>query len=270
VNPERPRRTPADTLSGPDREALRRALIRVGMDENQEFDQRGIDRIMKSTLLDSLASVRERELEDPSAYGELEILPYVERNNRGGYVDVGPSQGSLNINMLHPFAKQLGNPNFMLTEREWNTPPEEGFRNTVLHEGYHSMVPRSEEDRNSPFAGAAANAEETNARMFAAAFTALSSASQGETRKEILERAIDQYHNSTADFSSDWMYEGRGTRDDPRVRVMSTSYPEKQRMKDMLEDIAGAEVFADNPYNNPPSIVDRLLGLFSPKKEGSE
>ena len=266
TDPDKIRRTPPDTLSGPDREALRRALINLGMPEDQDFSQEGIDRVMRSTLLDSIASVRNQRLEDPSEYGELRINPYARNNNVGGHVTVGEDQGKLNINMVPQLAIKHANPGYRLTERAWNAEPEEHFRKTVLHEGYHSMVPRVPGQGNDRLS---IDLEETRARGFAAAFDALSSAEPGETKKQIRERALDNYYNMTNPTGSDRDYSGKGTREDPRVfRGRGNSWVEEQ-IEGMVDIIARSPVFEDNPYNNPPSIIDRLMGIFSPKEEGA-
>ena len=258
----------ADTLSGADRANLLAHMQRLGMHSyvtmnSPPFTQEGVGKLLSSpAFADSIQSVREAL---PVTFGveprsnPVIIKNYVNPTSQMGYVDTREPD-VVNMNMFDVFKNQMA-ANHLFTDYELTELAEERYRNTLLHELYHSAM------GNSMLAH-----DEDRANYFAAGFTGLSSATPEDTREDIINRALEDYLRRDDIYKANTAPVGRNE----RSMVTVIEKPEtRQALEDMISRIAQAEVFADNPWNYshnyPPEIhipvQDAESGLLSRLKD---
>jgi len=232
----------ADTLSGADRANLLAHMQRLGMHSyvtmnSPPFTQEGVGKLLSSpAFADSIQSVREAL---PVTFGveprsnPVIIKNYVNPTSQMGYVDTREPD-VVNMNMFDVFKNQMA-ANHLFTDYELTELAEERYRNTLLHELYHSAM------GNSMLAH-----DEDRANYFAAGFTGLSSATPEDTREDIINRALEDYLRRDDIYKANTAPVGRNE----RSMVTVIEKPEtRQALEDMISRIAQAEVFADNPWN---------------------
>jgi|TARA_R100000008_G_scaffold62838_1_gene40103 hypothetical protein len=286
----------------PFRSELRDLLIREGMDPDDEgFTQQGIGELLSNTAFaDSLASVRSSL---PSQYvtrteryqlsdllgrllgwgdgPEMErVLPsekpmkvrlFGRRDGVAGYVD--PNRGSeiVHMNMFYPFVSltdirddvRSGETDFPLTEQDWNRSPEDQFRNTLLHEMWHSTM------ENIRYL----SDDERLAESFASAFNALAGAEPEDTREDIVSLGVEDYL-SKAFGERMKIATSRQDPDDPSVVTVPERQDTRPVIRNMINKVAQSPVFFDNPWHldppeeEPESLFSQVIRTLQTTKHG--
>lgn len=293
-----------DTLGGysiqgmgfdrPFRSELRDRLIQEGMDPDDEgFTQQGIGELLSNiAFADSLASVRSSL---PSQYYErnfysrgldfgfedgspllppeepMKIRLFGRPGGVGGYVR-SDKRDQVNMNMFTPFVNltdwrdraEPGSVNYTRTEQDWNRSPEDQFRNTLLHEMWHSSM--------SPDMRAS---DEYLAEAFASAFNALAGAESEDTREDIVSLGVEEFlsgatHAGMGKYPSSFIQDP----DDPSVVTVPERASTRPVIESMIGKVAQSPVFFDNPWHldppeeEPESFFDQMIRTLQTTKYG--
>ena len=289
-----------DTLTGRDRQRVLDEFTWIwgygpdaGLGERDDlpyepFTQQGIKELISNPVFtDSLASVRQSlpltllesgflsgeisrdEDLDNAAYisktfydEPLEIRNFGDRRSIGGEVLLH-EPNVIHMNIMPTFAPFTGAA-VGRTKEDWNRPPEDRYRDTLLHELWHSSVDRY---RDWPLTRDNKRSAERNANEFAAGFNALAQAEPGDTRKDIVDRGVKSY----LEYISGW----KDTRpisdrpEDRRIREVIEDESLESDIETMIGYIAEAPVFSDNPWNfeepepeEEPSFFDQVISTL--------
>ena len=287
-----------DTLTGRDRQRMLNELTWVwgygpdaGLGERDDlpyepFTQQGIKELISNPVfIDSLASVRQSlpltllesgflsgaisrdEDLDNAAYisktfydEPLEIRNFGDRRAIRGEVLLHDAPNVIHMNIMPTFAPFTGAA-MRLTKEDWNQPPEDKYRNTLLHELWHSSADRYRNWRDNRLYA------ERNANEFAAGFDALAEAEPGDTRKDIVDRGVKSYLEHGGGGKDTRPISDR--REDRRIREVIEDESLESDIETMIGYIAEASVFSDNPWNfeepepeEEPSFFDQVISTL--------